>query len=326
MVDAKDILKKYSAKIESQLDSSRAEVSSEYSQFKEDMIHENTLYERWAKTLGNLVSIKISEKDKTNIERTIKEAHVDVTPSQAATLSIIAMSLIFFITLLSTVLIYLVSDKFSILFFVLGLVASITVYYFTYTMPKRLANSWKLKASSQMVPAILYIVVYMKHTSNLERAIEFASQHLEGPLALDFKKIFYDVEIGKYSTIKQSLDQYLETWNIYAPEFVESMHLVESSLYEPSETRRIEILEKSLQVILDGIYEKMLKYSREIRSPMTNVYMLGIILPTLGLSMVPLASTLLGGSFTALHLFLLFDLIIPLLVFFLTSEVLLKRP
>ena len=84
-----------------------------------------------------------------------------------------------------------------------------------------------------MVPAILYIVVYMKHTSNLERAIAFASEHLEGPLALDFKKIFYDVEIGKFATIKQSLDSYLEKWREYAPEFVESIHLIESSLYEP---------------------------------------------------------------------------------------------
>jgi hypothetical protein len=61
-----------------------------------------------------------------------------------------------------------------------------------------------------MVPAILYVVVYMRHTSNLERAIKFASEHLQAPLALDFKKIFWDVEIGRYSTLKGSLDAYLE--------------------------------------------------------------------------------------------------------------------
>src|SRR3989344_5804478 len=145
--------------------------------------------------------------------------------------------------------------------------------------------------NSQIVPAILYVVVYMKHTSNLERAIQFASEHLEGNLALDFKKVFYDVEIGKFSTMKDSLENYIEGWRDYSPEFIESFHLIESSLYEPSESRRIEILEKSLQVILDGIYEKMLKYSREIRSPLTNVYMLGIVLPTLGLALLPLGST-----------------------------------
>jgi Flp pilus assembly protein TadB len=200
------------------------------------------------------------------------------------------------------------------------------IFYYTFTLPQRLANSWRLKASSQMIPAILYIVIYMKHTSNLEKAIQFASEHLEGPLALDFKKVFYDVEIGKFSTIKSSMENYLETWRNYAPEFIESFHLIESSLFEPSESRRVQILEKSLQVILDGVYEKMLKYSREIRSPLTSIYMIGIVLPTLALAMLPLASTLLGGTLKAVHVFILFDLIVPFFVFYMTSEVLLKRP
>jgi hypothetical protein len=97
-------------------------------------------------------------------------------------------------------------------------------------------------------------------------------------------------------------------------------------LFEPSEARRVEILEKSLQVILDGIYEKMLKYSREIRSPLTNVYMLGIVLPTLGLALLPLGSTLLGGIVQWTHVVVIFNIIIPFFVFYLTSNILLKRP
>lgn len=213
-----------------------------------------------------------------------------------------------------------------ILFAFLGILSSVFIFYYTFSLPQRLANSWRLKASSQMIPAILYIVIYMKHTSNLEKAIQFASEHLEGPLALDFKKVFYDVQVGKFSTIKSSMDNYLESWRDYAPEFIESFHLIESSLFEPSESRRIQILEKSLQVILDGVYEKMLKYSREIRSPLTTVYMLGIVLPTLGLALLPLASTLLQGIFKWQHVFLLFNIVIPFFVFYLTSDILLKRP
>src|SRR3989344_2444069 len=177
-----------------------------------------------------------------------------------------------------------------------------------------------------MVPAILYIVVFMKHTSNLERAVAFASEHLEGPLALDFKKVFYDVEVGKFTSIKQSLDNYLDSWKENAPEFIESFHLIESSLFEPSENRRVQILEKSLQVILDGVYEKMLKYNREVRSPLTNIYMLGIILPTLALALLPLASTLLGGTISWPTIMVLFNIIVPFLVFYMTSEALFKRP
>lgn len=327
MVTTEEILKKYSSKIESQMGpSDEKDYSKEYTQFKKDMYTEVSGYEKWCKSLGNLVSIKIATKDRMKIQKQLDDAHVDITPSQVVTLSIISMLLVFFGTILISVSAFLINGSIQLLFGFLGLIASMFVFYYTYSMPRRLANSWRLKASSQMVPAILYVVVYMKHTSNLERAIAFASEHLEGPLALDFKKIFYDVEIGKFSTIKQSLDHYLENWRDYAPEFVESFHLIESSLFEPSESRRIEILEKSLQVILDGIYEKMLKYSREIRSPLTNIYMLGIILPTLGLALLPLASALLAGAIQWQHFMIIFNIIIPFFVFYMTSEILLKRP
>lgn len=331
----KDILNKYSRKLESQIDSfssdSPQNFSKEYTQFKSEMNPEISRYERWAKALGNIIKIKIAEKDRAKIQNQLNTAHLDVTAEQALTLSLISMLCIFLFATLSSVAIALISEgpiieTFPFLFFFLSILVSMFVFYYTYTMPKRLANIWKLQASSQMVPSILYTVIYMKHTSNLESAIEFTSEHLEGPLALDFKKIFYDVEVGKYSTIKQALDNYLESWRNYAPEFIESFHLIESSLFEPSEARRIQILEKSLQVILDGVYEKMLKYSRAIRTPLTNVYMLGIILPTLGLALLPLASTLLGGILKWQHVFIIFNIIIPFMVFYLVSEALLKRP
>jgi len=328
-VSAEEILKKYEAKLESQLGrgySREERFSQEYETFKGEMIPELSRYERWAKSLGNVIRLRIAEKDRARVQRFLDIAHLDVTASQALTLSILSMLTVFFATVLIVVGIYLINGSIQLLFGFLGLMISMFVFYYTYSMPQRLANIWRLKASSQMVPAILYVVVYMKHTSNLERAIRFASQHLEGPLALDFKKIFYDVEVGKFSTIKQSLENYLEGWRDYSTEFIESFHLIESSLFEPSETRRVEILEKALKVMLDGVYEKMLKYSREIRSPLTNVYMLGIILPTLGLALLPLASTLLGGILQWPHVFLLFNVIVPFLVFYIVSEILLKRP
>jgi Flp pilus assembly protein TadB len=328
--DVSNIIKKYSSKLSSDLKSQNQGYSSDYKTFKEEMIPQLSNYEKWAKSLGNVLSIKVAENDRKKIQKFLDIAHLEATASQALTLSIVSLFTIFLLSLLICASIYLINPEINLpnlaLLGFLGLITSLFAFYYTYSMPQRLANSWRLKASSQMVPAILYVVVYMKHTSNLERAIEFASQHLEGPLALDFKKIFYNVQIGKFSTIKASLDDYFESWRDYAPEFVESFHLIESSLFEPSESRRVQILEKSLQVILDGVYEKMLKYSREIRSPLTNIYMLGIVLPTLALALLPLASALLQGYIKWPHVFLIFNIIIPFFVFFLTSEVLLKRP
>lgn len=328
-VDLEAIYKRYSGRIEQQLDvddETISDASRDYLTFKKEMMPSFSRYERYCQSLGNIIKIKLADKDEAKIQKQLDIAHLDVSPSQTVTFSLVITILIFFLGSMLTIAVYYMTESFPTLFLFLVLFASAFVFYYFYSMPGRLANTWRLKASSQMVPCILYVVVYMRHTSNLERAIAFAAKHLEAPLALDFKKVFWDVETGKYPSIKESLDSYLETWRENGVEFLEAFHLIESSLYEPSEGRRVTILEKALQVILDGVYEKMLKYSHSIRSPLTNVYMLGIVLPTLALAIIPLASTLLGGAIKWYHIFILFNAIIPFFVFYLTNEVMMKRP
>ncbi len=335
-MDVNEVLAKYSRKLEGEMQTNMiqqdvSQVSSDYIRFKKDMMPEYSRYEKWAKYLGKIIKIKISQKDEAKIREHIYAAHLDLEPSQVAGFAIISFILVFFLGVLVSVAVWFFAgnaslETFPIFFLFLILVMCMFLFYYLYTMPYMLAVKWKLKASSQMVPAVLYTVIYMKHTSNLERAVSFVSQHIEPPLALDFKKILWDVETGRYSSIKDSLDAYLDFWKDTNIEFVESFHLIESSLYEPNEARRVMILERALKVILDGVYEKMLKYTHSVKSPLTNLYMLGIVLPTLGLALLPLASTMLQGAIKFYHIIVFFDIIIPFFVFYLVSQVMLQRP
>jgi hypothetical protein len=327
-----EILKKYSTKIEGQIKThniSGENYSQSYMKFKDELSMELKGYEKWANNLGKSIKINPSEKDRIRLKKSIDAAHLNIEPWQALGLSVMAFMLVFFLGLIISVAISMVKggfQDFPVLFFILVVIFSIFLFYFLNAYPDRLAKKWRLKASSQMVPAILYLVVYMRHTPNLEKAVSFAADHLDYPLALDFKKIFYDVEVGKFSTIKASLDHYLETWRDHSTEFIEAFHLIESSLFEPDNSRRISTLEKSLQVILDGVYDKMLKFTHSVRSPLTNVYMLGVVLPTLALALLPLASAMIGEFFNYAHVFIIFNLLIPFFVFYLTDKILMLRP
>ncbi len=326
-----EILKKHAARIEQSIQTSSGEnasanFSQSYQTFKEEMAPELSRYERLCKTLGNIIKLKVSQKEQEKAKKYLDIAHLDIEPWQPSTLSIMVFVGIFIMGTLFSVAIFLVQGSFPFFFLVLAMIFAMFLFYFVNGYPARLANKWRLKASSQMVPAILYIVVYMRHTPNLEKAISFASQHLQFPLALDLKKVFYNVEVGKFSTIKESLDNYLETWRDYSVEFIESFHLIESSLFEPDNSKRIVTLEKALQVVLDGVYDKMLRFTHDVRSPITNIYMLGVVLPTLGLALLPLASAMVGDFLKTYHIFILFNLIIPFFVFYLTDKVLFLRP
>ncbi len=334
-----DILRKYGAKIEGKIRTSNignVDYSKEYIDFKEELAPELTRYERLCKSLGNVIRIKGSKKDEEEIKKHLDTAHLDVDPREAISLAVMSFVGVFIVGFFISIVIALLNSEggdfdsiltaFPFLFFFLMLILATFLFYFVKAYPARLANKWRLKASSQMVPAVLYVVVYMRHTPNLEKAIAFAAENLQPPLALDFKKIFYNVEVGKFSTIKESLDYYLESWRDYSSEFIEAFHLIESSLFEPNDARRVDLLESSLQVILDGVYDKMLKFTHSVRSPLTNVYMLGVVLPTLGLALLPLASALLGGLVKWYHIFVIFNLLVPFFVYYLTDKIIFLRP
>jgi len=325
--EIKAILKSFEAKIERELrEEAPSDYSVEYNKFREETLASLGPYERACKNFGRILKLKLTEKDEARLKKSIETAHLEIEPGEAAGLAVFALVIGIFLTLLIGVVIYLLTETLPLLILLLLFFVSFFVFYYLNTMPSRLEQKWRLKASSQMVPCILYLVVYMRHTSNLERAIRFASQHLQPPLSLDLKKIFWNVETAKYATIKDALDAYLETWREYSLEFVEAFHLIESSLYEPNESRRIAILEKALEVMLDGVYEKMLHYTHDVKSPITNIYMLGIVLPTLGLALLPLASTLLQGAIQWYHVAILFNIIVPFFVFYMTNDILSKRP
>ena len=228
-----EVLRKHGARIESQIktaDAGDVNWSREYVTFKREMAPELNRYEKWARSLGNIIKLNSSEKDEAKMRKFIKIAHLEIEPWQALTLSFMAFFGIFILAVFISVGVMFIKgfsfNNFPFLFFFLMLILSLFLFYFINGYPQRLANKWRLKASSQMVPAILYVVVYMRHTPNLEKAIAFASEHLDYPLALDLKKVFYDVQVGKFSTIKESLDNYLEVWRDYSIEFIESFHLI----------------------------------------------------------------------------------------------------
>jgi len=330
--DVDEILKRYGSRIESRMSDfgkKGVDYSREYVNFRKEMSPAISRYERWCKSVGSLVKLNVSEKDSAEIKKHLDVAHLDLEPWQPLTLSMMSFLIVFFAGVLISVAVTFIRGgiiAFPFLFFFLIVMVSSFLFYFMKGYPKRLASQWRLKASSQMVPAILYVVVYMRHTPNLERAIAFASENLQYPLALDLKKVFYNVQVGKFSTIKASLDNYLEGWRDYSVEFIEAFHLIEGSLFEPDDARRILTLEKSLRVVLDGVYEKMLVFTHEVKSPLTNVYMLGVVLPTLGLALLPLATAMLGGILAWWHVLILFNMIIPFVVFYLTDRVVFLRP
>jgi len=330
--DLKKIIDKYSSRIDKEIKTEtykQEKFSSEYEEFKkESLTTTNNLYGRLCKFSESLIRIKV--KDESKLQEAIDTINLEITPSGAASFaSLITILIVLFGLLLIGSSFFGEGLNTGILLLALLLIlASFIVVKPITNIPIYIANKWRLEASNQMVLCILYIVMYMRHTSNLEHAIKFASDHINPPLSLDLKKILWDAETGKYSTIKESLDNYLQTWRNYNLEFVEAFNLIQGSLLEPTESRRVSLLEKALEIILEGTYERMMHYAQGLKNPITMLHMLGIVLPILGLVILPLLGSFIGGSGTTKLIFLviLYNILLPLIVYIFGSNVLAKRP
>lgn len=337
--DVDDILKKYKGKFKSSQELYKAadnfeenpDFSNEYNLFKKELLGKRTsLYEGLCNSFGKILQVKPGKKDEKEIQNSIDMAHLNVTPGTATGFAVfvVFIGMLFGIVLggfgflVSGSLFFPFIGVLLVLFFILSLkpLSRIPIY---------LAARWRLKASNQMVLCILYMVIYMRHTSNLENALRFAAIHIKAPLSLDLRKVLWDVETEKYSTLNESLDDYLLKWRDYNLEFVNSVHLIESSLYEGRDEKRLDLLDRSLENILRGTYERMLYYAHGLKSPITMLHMLGIVLPILGLVILPMISSFIQGIPLIVKLggmILVYNLLLPLAVFSFGVSLLSKRP
>ena len=202
----------------------------------------------------------------------------------------------------------------------------LATYFIIQEIPVLLKRRFRAKANDEVIIAVFYIVAFMRFNSNLELATQFAANYLTGPLSLDFKRILWELENAKYPNIKVAYDKYLEGWRDENLEFLEAIYLIESSLFESEDFRRISLLDKSLDTILRGSYEKMLHFAQDLRGRVGAFNMIGVVLPILGLIILPLAASFSDPKSTWEVVFLLYDIIIPIVVMYFAFVIIFSRP
>jgi len=298
--------------------------STSYSKEYQTFLDENkkilsSTYEKAVNFSSKILKIKPSQKDLPNLEKYIQLAHLNINPEGIMSLAILS-AIPFFILAIPLFL-------FGQFFFgFASILTSLFLIYYLSNMPKLIFDSWRAKASDQLLIAVLYIVIYMKRDSNLERAILFVANQIPAPLSIDFIKILWDVETGKYQTVEDSINNYLETWKESEPAFVESIHLIQSSLQEANPQKSKKILEKATEVITTGVQDNLTHYAHNLQSPIQTVNMLGIVMPLLLLIMMPMVSAFLADTIKPIPLIFTYNLVLPIIVFLISKRILLTRP
>jgi Flp pilus assembly protein TadB len=293
---------------------------SEYIKFIEEVkIKPTTFYEKVCHLVENIFPIEPSKETKVKIGDSLRAAYINANPKG-----------VFSLAILSTIII-IVFVMFSIVFFNIGLVfglfgfiVALGAFWYLYKYPSSKAKSMGIRMSADSVLAILYMVIYMRASPNLEGAIKFASQNLEGPLAWDLRKLLWDIEVGRYSSASDAMIDYINKWKDKNKEFSEALNMLRGSAVE--QARREIVYDETINIILNGTRERARHYAADLRMPMTLIYAMGVLLPVMGLVLFPIVLIFIADQVKPSFVFFGYDILLPLSLYFIVSHILSSKP
>ncbi|MEM5814194.1 MAG: hypothetical protein QXD77_00030 [Candidatus Aenigmatarchaeota archaeon] len=295
------------------------EYTAEYKQFlKEVKARPMGRYERAAALAEKILPIKANEKF-GNIKANAEVGYLAVTPGGVLALTLLTFMAVFLIMVLSAM--FFPSPALLLfLFVILGMST-----YLVWSYPAANAKAVTMRISSDSVLAVLYMVVYMRTSPNLEAALRFAAETLTGPLSWDLKKLLWDIHVGAYPNADAALSAYANRWKGENAEFSEAVNLLRSSASVES-SRRMKLFDETVNLILTGTAEKTKRYVVNLRMPVMLIHAMGVLLPVMGLVLFPIVVIFLSDTVSPGILFLGYDVILPVFLWFVISNVLLARP
>jgi Flp pilus assembly protein TadB len=295
--------------------------SKEYIQFKNSFKPRiSTFYEKLCNNAERIVVVKPPEDMRQKLQKAIDFCHLEATPEGCLTLAVL-----FIIGFLALTTAIFMIGLLQIMHVILFIVFAIGFGYYIMVYPYHVAKSYRIKASSDIMLAIVYMVVSMKSTPNLENAVKFAAENLTGPLGFDFKKLLWDVEVGVYTNVISALQVFEDKWKENNEEFVKSIDLLINSLYQAQE-KRDRMLDEAINVILTGTADRMNKYARDLVLPTIALHMIGIILPVLIMVIFPMITIFLGGFVNIWSLVIGYDVVMPLMLYMFLQNIIQSRP
>ncbi len=295
--------------------------SREYKLYVKKEIEKKSWYESLANGSTKFLKVEPDKKSKEELENAISFTGLKITP--AGPMSLFVSTIVIF-AILGIFLLLLQGFKNFIMPMILIIVGVGFGYYF-YKYPINQVKVMRIRASSQVVLAILYMVVSMRMSPNLERALRFAAANVTGELATDMRRLLWDIWMRKYNSADEAIGEYIAKWKPENEEFAEALRLIRDSQYHTPEVAN-KTLDEALALILEGTKTRMKHYTQDLRLPVMVIHMMGIILPVLGTIMAPMASIFLAGSIRAEHFIIGYDIVLPLFILWFIKNTLKKRP
>lgn len=145
-------------------------------------------------------------------------------------------------------------------------------------------------------PAVIgAMTMSMQIQPSMENGLLFAIQHNDGALSMRLKEILWKPLSRSCTSLTSSFLDFSASLSEENESLRQSLHLIMSSTCERTKEGVDRLLDKANMVILSGIRDSVDKYVASLSAPTMVLFALGVLLPVMLFSLVPLISV--GASF-----------------------------
>lgn len=203
--------------------------------------------------------------------------------------------------------------------------APLLAYTFVGWYPSWRADRERVRALGDVPMMVSYLAMAMKITPNLERAVSFAGEQLDGRLGSSLRKMLSEAHLRLHSSADELLSKFVEHWGRWCPNLGRSIYLIRSSANDRSETNRSGTIDRAIEFSLRGVREQMQKFAAGLSLPILIIYSIGILLPLVFVVVLPVLAVI-NVSVGPQQIFFIYCILLPLIVYLLSDRVLARRP
>ncbi|UCC93344.1 MAG: hypothetical protein JSW25_01350, partial [Thermoplasmata archaeon] len=180
-------------------------------------------------------------------------------------------------------------------------------------------------AMGQMVDAVSYMAMSMRQTPSLHKALLFAARNVGEPLAGRLRQVVLDVELRRFETLEEAFLDLARTLDPGNEGFQQALRSLRTAELQATADGVERSLERATGSAFDGTRRRVREFADGLQRPVFVLFSIGVVLPLMVGSMLPLMSAGgLGGSlWTAV---LLMDVLFPLLFVLAARRILDRRP
>lgn len=191
-------------------------------------------------------------------------------------------------------------------------------------------------ASLDAPQVVSYLAMGLTATPALDRAMAFASEHATGPLADGMRGALWDLHLRGRTRIEDAFLSVADAWAPLDADVKRAMYGIAHAVRDGSPATLVRALDRARSQVFEGTRRRMRDYAVGLRGPTTALFALGVLLPLIVSSMVPLLSV---GSFSPSALampaqergspwpwILLLDIVFPVVTFTFAHVVSARHP